>query len=89
MSTYNLAALVFTWFNFVSLSKTTLPNSGVYMSEPPLNCRKINWGWGCLEVDKRLEVLIKIIVHIQEGITFLNCQLNVFWLSIAVIIAAY
>ena len=48
MNEYNLVALVFVWFCFVSLNKTTLLNSSVSLSEPTSNYRKIKWGWDCL-----------------------------------------
>ena len=38
---YTLAALVFTWFSFVSLNSTSLLNSSVFLSEPATNWRKI------------------------------------------------
>ena len=48
MNEYTLVVLVFVWFCFVSLNKTTLLNSSVFLSEPTSNYRRINWGWDCL-----------------------------------------
>ena len=46
---YTIMVLVFTWFSLVSLNKTLLLSSSVFVSESALNWRKINIRWGWLE----------------------------------------
>ena len=46
---YTFVAFAFTWFSFVSLNKTSLLNSNLFLSKPASNRRKTSKGWGCVE----------------------------------------
>ena len=52
---YTLMVLVFTWFGLVSLNKTLLLSSSVFLSESALNWGRTNirWGWLEKEVETR------------------------------------